>query len=129
MNYHVVVDPCGCCGRGERYHLCKSFRMFRGYRFSDGPWGSTITEWKEWKDALLSHSGYVVVDEDGDIFPVSVVIDRVESGMTRDEREAYWREHSYALHKAGYQTDLARGVGKNWWRDGDGYAFHGDHFS
>jgi len=123
MNYYIIVDPCGCCGKGEKYHLCRSFRLFRGYSYDDGPFGATIRSWADWEHILRENTGYTLVDEEGVEHPLSYALERV-AAHDRKWRDLYWRDHVDSMRRSGWYPESTR----RWWQDTDGYTIHDGEF-
>jgi hypothetical protein len=121
-NYYARLNHCECCGRYDETHVCKSLRLFRGYR-RDPRWPDdpdpapvgVVESWQDWKQ-VLTRTGVRVYDEYGREHDTQEFIAGVEA--TPQERrgtQMRWLiDHCHPLARD--------------WVDPEGFDFHDGEF-
>ncbi len=123
-NYFAMVDVCGCCGRPRaELHICKSLRIFRGYRHVDfevhhtPELGDELLSWEQWKGALRAPSVQVRDEYGRDVDTERFIADVEAVPVER-------RRHHYDVMMSEYPEH-----GGDEWLDADGFSFCGREFS
>lgn len=119
--YYAIMDRCQCCGRGEKYAVCKNMHTFRGYENEwDSPVGAPVISWRDWKD-ILRRDDTTFESEYGEVVDVEAFIAAVDKIPIEERRKQY---------DLSLQHDMRYGYSKrNSWLDSGFYTFYGHEFS
>lgn len=118
-NYYARIAACPHCGRAdEEVHICKSLRMFRGYRneFESSPFNKVITSVADWRE-VLRRPDVRIFDEYGREHDTEQFLTAVSEVPLATRRRQYdW----IVTHGRDASDD---------WLDPEGFSFYGREFS
>lgn len=124
-NYDWIENDCHFCGRSDRLHIGKSYRMFEGHWHYDlnGEIVWDIASWQDWKDRFLNGHGWIV-DEYGAYVNIDHFIAKVEAVPVEDRRRQYDAVAAGWPGRASDDPEPQRD-----WLDAEGFSFYGGEFS
>lgn len=121
-NYYLRHGMCGCCGRYDETHICKSFHTWHAPAVWDdeaGEYQIEIATFAAWRTRLRDEvaAGGRIFDEYGKEVPLADFLERA-----KPDRQQY-----DFCREGGYEVDrIERGFT---WLDADGYTFFAGEFS
>lgn len=122
-NYYAIENACGCCGRYDEVHICKSMISFEAYiewDQNDNP-VITVGSWAEWKQRLWDKASSVV-DDYGGRYTVDAFIAVVEDTALLATAEQRRSQFEWCLVNEPSSVSAGPEVDKTW-LDPEGFTF------